>query len=442
MKFKPFVMAAACSVLSIVSCKKDTNTTPAPTPEPALAIASISPTKGPKNTVVTITGTSFGTNLATLKVYFNGVQATVQTATNTSITATVPAGAGSGAVKVEKTPGVDVTGPAFSYYGNGSATYFAGSGNSAFADGTGTGASFYFPTAMVKDATGNFFIADRENNRIRKMTAAGVVTTFAGNSTAGLTDGTGTAASFNNPYALAIDASGNLYVGDRLNYAIRKITPAGVVTTLAGNGTYGNVYGTGSAARFGEILGIATDAAGNIFAADYNNSTIKKITPAGVVTLFAGSGSSGFADGTANTASFREPFGLAFDAAGNLFVGDYHNNAIRKITPAAVVTTIAGSGSAGSANGTGTAATFNLPAGLTVDPGGNIYVCDVNNHTIRKITSAGVVTTFSGTAGTSGDTDGASPLYWNPLGVCGDFANNTLYVVDFVNNRIKKALIE
>lgn len=434
-------MAAACSILSIVSCKKDaTTSTPPPTPDPAPAVSAISPTSGPKNTVVTITGTNFGVNLATLKVYFNGVQATVQNATNTTITATVPAGAGSGVVKVEKTPGVQANGPSFTYFGNGYTTTFVGN-SQGFADGTGTAAQFNLPTSMVKDAAGNFYVADRDNNRIRKVTPAGVVTTFAGSGTAGFTNGTGTAASFNQPYALAIDASDNLYVGDRLNYAIRKITPAGVVTTLAGNGTSGMVDATGSAARFSEPIGLAADAAGNIFVGDYFNNRIRKITPAGVVTTFAGSGP-GMVDGTGTAAAFNNPFGLAFDAAGNLYVSDSHNYAIRKITPSGVVTTLAGSGSQGSANGTGSAATFSRPIGITVDANGNVYECDLDNHTIRKITPAGVVTTFAGTTGVSGATDGAAALFNNPVGVFSDNANGVLYVSDFANNRIRKIIVE
>jgi sugar lactone lactonase YvrE len=438
MKLKQFVMAALCSTLIFSSCKKD-DSTPAPTPEPAQTVTAISPISGPKNTVVTITGTNFGTSTAALKVYFNGVQGTVQTATATQITATVPAGASTGAVKVEKNS-VQISGPAYTYFGNGYTTTFVGN-NQGFADGTGTAAQFNFPTSMVKDAAGNFYVADRDNHRIRKITPAGVVTTFAGSGTMGFINGTGTAASFNQPYALAIDASDNLYVGDRINYSIRKITPAGVVTTLAGNGTAGMVDATGNAARFGEPIGIAVDAAGNVFVGDYFNNRIRKITPAGVVTTFAGT-NQGMVDGAGTAAAFNNPFGLAFDAAGNLYVADSHNFAIRKITPAGVVTTLAGNGTAGALNGTGSAATFSRPIGITVDAAGNVYECDLDNHTIRKITAAGVVTTFAGTTGVSGATDGASASFNNPVGIFSDNSNGVLYVADFANNRIRKIIVE
>jgi hypothetical protein len=434
---KSFIVGVLC-MYAVSACKKSD---PAPV-DPAQTITSISPSSGPKNTLVTISGTNFGTNTTVLKVFFNGVQGTVQTATAATITATVPSGASTGIVMVEKS-GVQVNGPVFTYLLSGTVTTFAGS-SAGFTDGTGTSSQFTRPTGIVKDASGNFFVADRDNHRIRKITPAGVVTTLAGNGTTGFIDGTGTAARFNQPYSITIDASNNLYVGDRINHAIRKITPAGVVTTLAGDGTPGMVNGTGNGAKFNEPLGIAADAAGNIFVADYINNLIRKVTQAGVVTTFAGTTTGGFLDGTGTAAAFNNPFGLAFDAGGNLFVGDYHNHSIRKVTPAGVVTTIAGNGTSGATDGTGTAARFNLPAGLQVDGSGNIYVCDVQNHTIRKVTSAGVVTTFAGAAGISGNTDGIgnAALFFNPIGACGDFSQNTLYIADFENHRIRKIIID
>jgi serine/threonine protein kinase, bacterial len=405
------------------SCKKDD--TPVPTPDPVQTIASISPTNGPKNTIVTITGTDFGTNTSALKVYFNGVQGTVQTATGTTITATVPTAAGTGAVKVEKN-GTLVTGPVFTYQGVGYVSTFAG-GSGGYADGTGLAAQFNLPSGIVKDAAGNFFVCDRDNHKIRKITPAGVVTTFAG-STAGLQDGTGAAAKFNQPYCITIDASGNLYVGDRINHAIRKITAAGVVTTLAGNGTAGNTNGTGAAASFNEPLGVAADASGNIFVADYINGLIRKVTPAGVVTTFQNPGATHI-------------FGIAVDAANNLYTTEYANHRIVKYTSAGVATVIAGTaGTAGAADGTGAAASFRFPAGITVDANGNLYITDVYNNKIRKITSAGVVTTMAGSSGNA-DGTGAAAGFDSPLAICGDFANNAVFICDFGNSRIRKLLI-
>lgn len=434
-------MAGVC-MLAISSCKKTENT-PAPTPDPAPVITSITPSNGSKNTVVTITGTNFGVNLATLKVYFNGVQATVQSATNTEIRAVVPVGAGTGVVKVEKTPTVQVNGPVFNYLIPGETTTFAGN-NTGYLDGTGTNALFSFPYGLINDASGNIYVADRSNNRIRKITPAGVVTTFAGSGSGGaIVNGTGTAAGFYTPVGITLDAAGNFYVSEVSNQAIRKITAAAVVTTVAGNGTAGNQNGTGTAATFNQPVGMAVDASGNLFVADYINHLIRKITPAGVVSTFAGSGNAALADGTGTAASFNGPFALAFDANGNLIVADYLNHAVRKITPAGVVTTIAGNGTAGYLDATGAAARFNRPAGLAVDAANNIFICDAFNNRIRKITSAGVVSTIAGNTNTgNADGVGTAAAFNYPIALCADFAQSTLYIADFGNHRIRKVIID
>jgi len=417
MKLKPFVIAAACSIFSLVSCKKD-NTTPVTPADPAPAVTAISPQSGPKNTVVTITGTNFGTNLATLKVYFNGVQATVQNATNTAITAVVPTGAGSGEVKVEKSAGVQATGPVFTYLGNGAVSTITL---------TGAVTSLNLPSGIVKDAAGNLFVCDRDNHRIVKITPSGAASVFAGSGTMGFVNGTGTAAQFNQPYAIAMDASGNFYVGDRINHAIRKITPAGVVTTIAGNGTAGNADGTGSAARFNEPLGLTVDAAGNIYVADYINNVLRKITPAGVVTTLL---------------SVSNIFGVAADASGNVYCTQYGQHIISKYSPGGGYTIIAGSLTGGYTDGTGAAARFNFPAGITIDASGNLYVTETVNHRVRKITTAGVVTTVAGSTAGYTDAVGVAAQFDTPIAVCGDFANNFLYVADFGNSRIRKINIE
>ena len=199
-----------------------------------------------------------------------------------------------------------------------------------------------------------------------------------------------------------MDAAGNVYVADASNDTIRKITPAGVVTTLAGSpGQTGSADGTGSAARFYSPRGVAVDAAGNVYVADTFNDTIRKITPAGVVTTLAGTaGQSGSADGTGSAARFDDPDGVAVDGAGNVYVADSATTRSARSRPAGVVTTLAGTaGQAGSADGTGSAARFNDPDGVAVDAAGNVYVADTSNDTIRKITPAGVVTTLAGIAG-------------------------------------------
>jgi NHL repeat len=220
--------------------------------------------------------------------------------------------------------------------------------------------------------------------------------------------GGGAGALFNFPAGVATDGAGNVYVADTYNYTIRKITPTGVVTTLAGRaGVYGSTDATGAGAFFGSPRGVATDGAGNVYVGDTSNNTIRKITPAGVVTTLAGTaGLTGSTDATGAAASFHLPTGVATDSAGNVYVADFGNSIIRKITPAGVVTTLAGTaGVIGSTDATGAAARFFSPGGVATDSAGNVYVADTSNHTIRKITPAGVVSTLAGTAGVIGSTD-------------------------------------
>ena len=212
----------------------------------------------------------------------------------------------------------------------------------------------------------------------------GVVTTLAGSGTSGFADGTGSAAQFWNPNGVAVDSSGTVYVADSNNQRIRKITSAGVVTTLAGSSTAGSADGTGSAAQFYYPQGVAVDSSGIVYVAGYSNR-IRKITSAGIVTTLAGSGTQGFADGTGSAAQFNTPFSVAVDSSGTVYVGDSYNHRIRKITSAGVVTTLAGSSTAGFADGTGSAAQFYNPFGVAVDSSGTIYVGDLSNQRIRKI---------------------------------------------------------
>lgn len=287
-----------------------------------------------------------------------------------------------------------------------------------------------YAEGIAADVAGNLYVADMLAHVIRKVTPAGVVTTFAGSGVAGSADGSGTAASFNYPNAVAVDGSGNVYVADSGNNMIRKISPAGAVTTLAGSTAQGSADGTGSSARFWGPSGLTVDASGNVYVSDGTNNMIRKITPAGVVTTVAGSTSSGHADGTGTSATFSFPRGIVMDASGNLLVADSWNTTVRKISPAGVVTTLAGSTTAGSADGTGTAASFTGPHGLALDASGNVYVAD--SDTIRKITPLGEVTTLSGsTSPSASGTDGpvASATYHYLQGITID-SNGVLYAVE------------
>jgi len=280
-------------------------------------------------------------------------------------------------------------------------TTIAGTGSPGAVNGTGIAASFNGPSGIALDAAGNIYVADAGNDVIRKITTAGVVSTFAGTVVVADTSNTITAEpSFLGPSGVAVDASGNVYVADAGDNQIRKISPAGTISTLAGSGDSGAADSTGTAATFNNPTGVALDAAGNVYVADLLNNLIRKVTPAGLVSTLAGSGNIGSADGTGTAASFYFPNSVAVDASGNVYVTDAINNLIRKITPDGTVSTLAGSGSPGSANGTGTAASFNDPAGIAVDASGNLYVADANNNLIRKISPAGVVTTLAGNTST------------------------------------------
>ena len=323
-------------------------------------------------------------------------------------------------------------------------TTFAGIvGTSGSANGTGSNAGFNNPRGITIDSSGNLYVCDSTNHTIRKITPEGVVTTIAGLAgLAGVDNGTGTAAKFNQPHGITIDSSGNLYVCDTLNHTIRKITPAGVVTTIAGlAGTSGSANGTGSIARFNYPQGIITDSANNLYVSDTNNNIIRKITSTGSVTTFAGALQSGKTDGMGTAARFNFPMGIIIDSTNNnLYVSDYYNNTIRKITPAGFVSTFAGN-IQGSADGTSVDAKFNSPNGITIDPSGNLYVCDSANQTIRKITPATVVTTFAGTVGQNGTliTGGVyagSPDWQNPSELAYDSNANEIYILG--TNEIRK----
>jgi len=291
-----------------------------------------------------------------------------------------------------------------------------GNGIPGSADGTGSAARFNEPGGAAVDGAGNVYVADSANHTVRKVTSLGVVTTLAGLAgKSGSADGTGNAARFNYPNGVAVDGAGNVYVTDEGNTTIRKVTAAGtnwVVTTLAGlAGSSGSADGTGSAARFEDPGGMAVDSAGNVYVAETGKNTIRRVTPVGtnwVVTTLAGlAGSSGGADGTGSAARFVFPWGLAVEGAGNVYVADFGNCTVRKVTPAGVVTTLAGlAGSSGTVDGTGSAARFSDPSGVAVDSAGNVYLTDTGNHTVRRVTPAGVVTTLAGLAGKSGSADG------------------------------------
>jgi len=323
---------------------------------------------------------------------------------------------------------------------------------SGFAEGTGTAARFNSPASVAVDGSGNLYVADLNNSALRKIVPAGsvgTVSTLAGMAgMPGSAEGTGSAARFNLPQGAAVDGSGNIYVADTFNQTIRKVIPSGslgTTSTLAGLAAgIGSTDGTGTVARFNNPFGAAVDGAGNTYVADKNNHTIRKITSAGVVSTLAGSaGIPGAVDGPGGTARFRSPGGVALDGSGNVYVADTGNHTIRKITPAGVVGPLAGTaGLQGQTDGTGSAARFNSPQGVAADGSGNVYVADSSNCTIRKITSAGVVSTPAGTplSCTFADGTGGVARFSLPQAIASDALGN-LYVADTFNQTIRKVVI-
>lgn len=289
------------------------------------------------------------------------------------------------------------------------------------ADGTGAAARFNRPIYVSVDSQGNAFISDQSNHSIRKVTPAGAVTTVAGiTGTQGYLNGSVASALFYLPRGHALDSSGNLLVMDAFNNVIRKVS-AGTVSTLCGTYvTEGSLDGAPNIALFKYPNGMTMDASGNLIVADSNNYTVRKVTPAGFVTTIAGTaGVQGSADGTGPAARFGYVEGPAVDASGNIFISDGTYHTIRKITPAGQVTTFAGdAGQASFADGLGSAARFNNPVQIAIDGAGNLYVADLSNATIRKITPGGLVSTIVGQPGVQNAAPGPFPAsLFEPLGV-------------------------
>ncbi len=316
------------------------------------------------------------------------------------------------------------------------------SGGPGSTDGSGASARFAFPSGIVADTGGNAFIADTANHTIRRLSAAGAATTLAGLAGhPGWADG-GSTARFSRPGGLAMDASGNLYVADTDNHVIRKVTPQGQVTTLAGApGTPGSADGAGSKARFRSPAAVTVDLFGNLFVADTGNHTVRRVTLLGAVTTLAGkAGTAGSTDGYRDAARFSSPSGVAADGVGNVWVADTGNHTVRRVSSAGQVSTMAGlAGVPGWADAFGTAARFFGPAGLASDGQGGVWVTELGNCTLRRVSSAGQVSTVAGSPGQPGTADGtlSAALFTAPRAVAGTFFGYLL-VADTGNHTIRK----
>jgi hypothetical protein len=331
----------------------------------------------------------------------------------------------------------------------GTITTVAGNGTSGYSGngGSATAAQLNLPIGVAVDAAGDLFIADTFNHVVREVSPAGIITTVAGNGTAGYSGdgGAATAAQLNYSFAVTVDAAGDLFIADTVNNVIREVR-AGIITTVAGNGV-GGYSGDGGAATAAELFrpsGVAVDAAGDLFIADGLNNVIREVR-AGIITTVAGNDSPGYSGdgGAATAAQLADPAGVAVDAAGDLFIADYNNNVIREVR-AGIITTVAGNGTAGYSGdgGPATAATLNSPPAVAVDAGGDLFIADNINNVIREVVHTGNIITVAGNftagAGYSGDGGPAtSATLNNPTGVAVNAAGD-LFIADASNNVIRE----
>jgi sugar lactone lactonase YvrE len=334
---------------------------------------------------------------------------------------------------------------------SGVTTIVAGNGTQGFAgdNGSATRAELDLPAGVALDSAGNLYIADQSNSRIRRVDASGIITTFAGNGTLGATGdgGPATSAELNDARGVLVDDAGNVLIADGENNQVRRVS-SGIISTIAGNGrafvAFSGDNGQATAAEMTSPTSTALDNAGNLLIVDSGNNRIRKVDTAGVITTVVGNGSAGFSgdNGPASAAQLNQPGSVVLDHQGNMYISDSFNQRIRKVDVSGEITTVAGAGTAGFSGdgGPATLAQFNLPMGLALDPAGNLYIADLFNSRIRRVDTAGVISTVAGSAfaGFGGDGGPATSAFLNePFGVAVDLSGN-LYVADGTNMRIRK----
>jgi sugar lactone lactonase YvrE len=318
----------------------------------------------------------------------------------------------------------------------------AGTGTAGYSGdgGPATSAQLCTPAGVAVDSSGNLYIGDTGNHRVRKVAVGGTISTVAGTGTASYSgDGSPAAsAQLNYPTGVAVDSSGNLYIADEFNHRIRKVTPGGTISTVAGTGTAG-YSGDGSPATSAQLnypYGVAVDSNGNLYIADDGNHRIREVASGGTISTVAGTGTAGYSGdgGQATSAKLYSPTGVAVDSSGNLYIADHQNNRVRKVATDGTISTVAGTGTAGYSGdgGSATSAQLDYPTGVAVDSSGNLYVGDFYNNRVRKVTAGGTISTVAGTgtAGYSGDGGPAASAQLNaPSSVAVDAAGR-IYVAD------------
>ncbi len=336
----------------------------------------------------------------------------------------------------------------------GTINVFAGTstGGATGDGGPAASAEIQNPEDITFDASGNAYIADDGNCEVRKVSASGTITRFAGTGTCGYTGDNGPAvnAELSDADGVAVDASGNVYIGDSTNNVVRKVSPAGVISTFAGTGTQGYTGDNGPAtsAELNYPWGVRVDRSGDVFISDADNNVVRKVDPAGVITTIAGNGTSGYSGdhGPATSAELDFPTGMWIDPSGNLLIADEENAVIRELNPAGIITTIAGTGTSGSTgdNGPATSAELDAPYGVAEDIGGNVFIADFSAQVVREVHGGtGIITTYSGTSGSAGSGNNgnggpaSAALLGGPSQVWLDLSGN-LYINEYDSNQIRK----
>ncbi len=314
--------------------------------------------------------------------------------------------------------------------------------------GLATSAQLNYSQGVAVDNSGNIFIADQSNHRVRKVDTSGNISTVAGTGTPGYSGdgGLATSAQLWQPSGVAVDSSGNIYIADYTNNRVRKVDASGNISTVAGTGTpgYSGDGGLATSAQLWQPSGVAVDSSGNIYIADYTNNRVRKVDASGNISTVAGTGVAGYSGdgGLATSAQLKNPNGLAVDSSGNIFISDQTNNRVRKVDASGNISTVAGTGTQGYSGdgGLATSAQLNYPSGVAVDSSGNIFIPDYGNHRVRKVDASGNISTVAGTgaSGYAGDGGLATSAQLNhPIGVAVD-SSGIIYISDYTNSRIRK----